>query len=868
MRLTAHLSLPLVSLLLLTATPLFAQNNDEPEVIEETPIEGTEAADLFFRAFWIEQSGGKNAEAEMLYRKLIKAHPNSEEAPRGYLALIRLSAAKGIAADDLLRALEKGYPKAKKEIELARLLAARLRTDFDHNYDESDTPVMRKIKTIQHGLRSSGGIHTEDRDFLADLGSVGHPMLADTLRSHASDAVYRAADVLAGQRSEEANAVLTAALRDPTVLYRMTIVDTIYKRRAYAKSLMKTLHTLWPTASRSMRARITKVWCGGTAETSPSSVQCYGYLVLALKDKNEDVRRAATNLGDGQSRKLRPRAFVEALIPLCKKQARSARPVWQWLPWQLGHAELAPALTQVLIDYPNSLTYQGEPTQAREVARRVDESVALAFARMAIGRCDKHASSAYSRSPTSRYALLAAASSAEAAGLLMAAGLDSGNSLASASAEGVHRARGNGGPLDRYLHNAAALRERAIRQWYDDDSARAQAAGSALNGLGIGADNFGAVLAAAKAHPAKGLLNAAYSQTFLAEIGPAKAAQLAPYAKRLTDFYRSAGSWAAPGQPAPEIDDSVFWKAVLPLMDPANSKDIRTIQALTRGSKRHAAVVAQWILGERGAKWAWRTPDNQSRRDNGSAILRRPEVLEALGSEPLRKRLFELAGDDRYEIGRWAIQTAIYLRDPDSIIALERGVASPFAKLRKEAVRGYGKRGAVGAAALVRLLENVKTLPDVRDEALDALTECATIKQLPFVNRRLDARPGDPEASTMWDIALELDAPGTTDRALVEVLGAGPVEFRLPAVWVLGEVSDARRIPVFRRVLRESREQLMIHRVLRTVADQYLIELGPEVLLHLRSPNNGIRQTATKAIERLKFYAEAKKLFDDEKRDE
>ena len=50
--------------------------------------------------------------------------------------------------------------------------------------------------------------------------------------------------------------------------------------------------------------------------------------------------------------------------------------------------------------------------------------------------------------------------------------------------------------------------------------------------------------------------------------------------------------------------------------------------------------------------------------------------------------------------------------------------------------------------------------------------------------------------------------------------------------------------------------------MLRTVADQYLIELGPEVLLHLRNPDNGIRQTATTAIERLKFYAEAKKLFE------
>jgi len=52
--------------------------------------------------------------------------------------------------------------------------------------------------------------------------------------------------------------------------------------------------------------------------------------------------------------------------------------------------------------------------------------------------------------------------------------------------------------------------------------------------------------------------------------------------------------------------------------------------------------------------------------------------------------------------------------------------------------------------------------------------------------------------------------------------------------------------------------------VLNTVADQYLIELGPEVLLHLRNPGDGIRKTATKAIERLRFYAEAKRLFEGE----
>ena len=48
-------------------------------------------------------------------------------------------------------------------------------------------------------------------------------------------------------------------------------------------------------------------------------------------------------------------------------------------------------------------------------------------------------------------------------------------------------------------------------------------------------------------------------------------------------------------------------------------------------------------------------------------------------------------------------------------------------------------------------------------------------------------------------------------------------------------------------------------------ADQYLVELGPEVLTQLRHPNVTVRALATKAIERLKFYVDAKKALTGEK---
>ena len=83
-----------------------------------------EAADLFYCAFWLEQSGRGNADAEKLYRELITKHADAPEAPRAYLALIRMRSATGVKVDDMLKALERGYPGAKKEIELARRLAA------------------------------------------------------------------------------------------------------------------------------------------------------------------------------------------------------------------------------------------------------------------------------------------------------------------------------------------------------------------------------------------------------------------------------------------------------------------------------------------------------------------------------------------------------------------------------------------------------------------------------------------------------------------------------------------------------------------------------------------------------------------------
>jgi hypothetical protein len=199
--------------LALLTVPLFAQDADGPAGEPTNPLDAARAgqesaATLFYRAFWIEQAKRSPDEAEALYAEVIKNHANAPEAPRAYLALIRLRAARGAEVDDLVRMLEQEHPKLTDEIERARRLAARLRSDFDPKIKPDDTPVMLKLKGIYSELfAGTSQIRAEDNDFLSDVGAAGHPMLAHVLRASQSDAVKQATSLLIRQHTSEANAV-------------------------------------------------------------------------------------------------------------------------------------------------------------------------------------------------------------------------------------------------------------------------------------------------------------------------------------------------------------------------------------------------------------------------------------------------------------------------------------------------------------------------------------------------------------------------------------------------------------------------------------------------------------------------------------
>ncbi|MFB3065459.1 MAG: hypothetical protein ACE10D_02995, partial [Planctomycetota bacterium] len=83
-----------------------------------------------------------------------------------------------------------------------------------------------------------------------------------------------------------------------------------------------------------------------------------------------------------------------------------------------------------------------------------------------------------------------------------------------------------------------------------------------------------------------------------------------------------------------------------------------------------------------------------------------------------------------------------------------------------------------------------------------------------------------------------------------------------------------RRTEVFRKVLEGELPNIGWHSsgsveawVLGVVADQYITELGMEALKHLQSPDPNTRAAAKSAVEKLKFYMEAKASFERREKD-
>jgi hypothetical protein len=122
-------------------------------------------------------------------------------------------------------------------------------------------------------------------------------------------------------------------------------------------------------------------------------------------------------------------------------------------------------------------------------------------------------------------------------------------------------------------------------------------------------------------------------------------------------------------------------------------------------------------------------------------------------------------------------------------------------------------------------------------------------------------RGGKDEWWYLWETYFNVARKECTDLALAEATGTGGDRHRHAAVEILRRVDDPRRIAVFKDILRGTNRWTVLP-VLEAVRDQYLVELGEETLAQLRNPDADVRGIALQAIEKLKFYAEARKAFE------
>jgi HEAT repeat protein len=227
----------------------------------------------------------------------------------------------------------------------------------------------------------------------------------------------------------------------------------------------------------------------------------------------------------------------------------------------------------------------------------------------------------------------------------------------------------------------------------------------------------------------------------------------------------------------------------------------------------------------------------------------------ALKDDACRAKLLRHVGDKRPEIAITAAATAAAEKSEAGTQALRRALDSETAAARAIALDALVDRAADGPS-FVREFARRADLADADRRAVEvALGRGAAYGPLAADLLKLGTWPD------LWTVYQQIAPKECAELALAEAVGDRDGEHRRGAVRVLTEVEDPRRIEVFRKVLNGT-DRPAILEVLQAVRDQYLVELGEETLAQLRNPDAGVRGTATEAIDKLKFYAEAKKAFE------
>ena len=295
-----------IIILLLLPAMLFAQGADST------------AAEIFYRAFWLENAAGDYAKAFTLYKTVVDRHSESPEAARAALGMARVSAAQGKDVASIVRLIETKFPKAKAEIATARQIAAARLQPFNPTIAVTDSGVIKKIKYCYSAIHSAMGCSKPDLEFLIETGPLAHPMLSAVLRSPDYNPVLRAAGVLVQQKSAKAYAVLERALTDKQVLFKTAIVHSMRNIAIDSAGVASALVRLYGTSSPSMKQNIVSTMARLTRVEGETRKIAYDLLTEALSSKETSVRKAAINPRYGVYQEW-PDAYLSARLDRMEK---------------------------------------------------------------------------------------------------------------------------------------------------------------------------------------------------------------------------------------------------------------------------------------------------------------------------------------------------------------------------------------------------------------------------------------------------------------------------------------------------------------------------------------------------------------------
>jgi hypothetical protein len=397
---------------------------------------------------------------------------------------------------------------------------------------------------------------------------------------------------------------------------------------------------------------------------------------------------------------------------------------------------------------------------------------------------------------------------------------------------------------------ADVLRREALEGCYGEHAAVCDAV---ANLLGLHAEHFDTLLAVIRRHPGKGLPAPALTADVLKRFGPARAAKLATDAKGEKQFE------ALLAVPFPTKDIGpvlALWKAVIPHVGPD------ALDAMAAAAKAHheaATLVGMRLLEAEGEEWGWYIHGKGQRYSKSArAVWSLKEVQQAMQADPLRSALLGAVLDPRNAVSNSALVAAHRTPGQKGLDALVRARQSPWKYTRDRAYHYLGERGHEGSKRIVEAVDWKSLDARAAYAPLRSLAKTGDKKQAGIVAEFLKHRTDD--WAYVWHCYAQLDPKGAGELALKEAMGDGGAEFRYEALHVLTRTHDERRIPILAAVL-EGTDREAIVLVLEATAEQYLVELGEGVLKHLRNPDEDIREHAMEAVEKLKFYADAKKAI-------